>query len=297
MSKAHHKVPRFYLQGFTHPADPSGDAGRVWVYRRGNKVPRPSRPSKTAFETHFYRLELNGSEDALLAEEALATIEGRTKPVWDKLSDQEQTLTADERQIVLEYVLIQMNRTSAPRNVLDDFWNQANRMAMRMMIAKHQELSEEQRKRWPKEVLLEWLQADRTYGLPKNEQILNVFQLVPDLLPILMPMNFSVLHAPEDLFFLTSDNPVTRVTPGLPLAQGMGIGNRGVEISIPVTAQACLILSKEGPEGHLPATAEMVQQLNTYRVFFAVDEVYSPVRNDLIGAWLAGGGRGSPRDA
>lgn len=120
--KLHHYVPRFYLDRF---ADPEG---RLWAWDKTRDVSFPTRSSRVAAETHFYRLDdlADAGHDPLTLEKQLADNEGEVSKItgqWlDWLGDirpgEKIQLPQINREIVSLFLCLQYLRTLDAREIL-----------------------------------------------------------------------------------------------------------------------------------------------------------------------------------
>jgi len=81
VAKRNHFVPGFYLEYFT--AKDKGDV--VWVYDKEGGAPRPQKPVDTGVEKYLYTIKQKAGEKDDSLEKWFAGLDGKTKPILDRL--------------------------------------------------------------------------------------------------------------------------------------------------------------------------------------------------------------------
>ena len=88
--------------------------------------------------------------------------------------------------------------------------------------------------------------------------------------------HWRVLVTPDDTAFFTSDGPLVRVTTArLPAWSGVGWLTPWMEATLPLSPQACLLMSLHYAEGREFATPEQVREVNWRTAAHAHQEVYA----------------------
>lgn len=84
--KRHHYIPRFYLNGFINPHDKP----YIWVYEKGNSSIIKVTAENIAVQKHYYSFRTSsGNIDSETFENALAEIEGKVAPTFQKIKNHE----------------------------------------------------------------------------------------------------------------------------------------------------------------------------------------------------------------
>jgi hypothetical protein len=100
--RQHHRLPTFYLAGFT----PSGDADDrlfVWDFVK-HKVWR-ARPSKVAKQRDFYRVEVTGV-DPNYVERLHQSFESRIAPILKNIRDTHQLPVGSELEYLIQFIAL-----------------------------------------------------------------------------------------------------------------------------------------------------------------------------------------------
>lgn len=121
-SKAHHYVPRFYLNRFTNPD------GKLWVLDKPDWRIHPTTPKNAAFVNSFYELQWlkDIGDDSCLLERQLGDVESAVAPVIDSwLIPRDRgtqiPISEKDRELVSLFLAIQMLRTMEARTLLLQF--------------------------------------------------------------------------------------------------------------------------------------------------------------------------------
>ncbi|WP_076606104.1 DUF4238 domain-containing protein [Cystobacter fuscus] len=120
--KAHHYVPRFYLNRFTN-AD-----GKLWVLDKPDWRIYPSTPKNAAFVNSFCELQWlkDIGDDSCLLERQLGSVESAVAPIIDSWLVQRERgtqipISEQDRKLVSLFLAIQMLRTLEARTLLLQF--------------------------------------------------------------------------------------------------------------------------------------------------------------------------------
>jgi hypothetical protein len=298
--KAHHKVPRFYLDGFTDPAFGTGSKAKLWVYRFGAPEPRPMKPSRVAVENHFNSVITSSGEYDPEPEEYLARMEGEVAAVWPALLNPQHNLTQDQRAKIAVFIGFLMTRTSRMRIMMDELADRVTKMAFRMMAANYDTLDPDWKKGLTKENMLAAADRERLVRFTQNQHVRNVFASVDEFGQIIFDMKWKIVHFSGDRPIITSDHPLSMFSPDVVgTHQGVGLLHRNVEVVLPLHRTCCLLMTWRGFEGHVHFSgfieeqlnhelkADLAEQVNLQTVNWAVNEVYSPVRSEWLGHVVA----------
>ena len=100
------------------------------------------------------------------------------------------------------------------------------------------------------------------------------------LVPVIFQMQWSLIDAPSDTHFITSDNPVTVMAfpdNDRPQLAGVGFGTPDAQVTMPLTSTVCWIghWTDQLP-GRFTATKTVVKQLNVTRAVHAERFIFGP---------------------
>jgi hypothetical protein len=114
--KLHHVVPRFFLRRFA-------DDDLVSVVSRDGSVPSFTASVDVVLaEKYFYDTDVNGAPNAWWVESMLADLEGRAKPVLDKIDGGVFPPRGDDREILAMFVATALVRGHRFRALLPGVW-------------------------------------------------------------------------------------------------------------------------------------------------------------------------------
>ena len=290
--KAHHKVPRYYLEGFRTDDSGTGKKARLWVYRDGESQPRRTNPSKTAFENDFYSLiGPDGERDATLELLLAKHVDTPASEIWHKLTDSSASLTSEERAQIAIFIAFLFTRTSSMRRTIGSLMGRVEDMARQLMDTARQRRAEDpswQPTTFPPtpgghHYVIESREDLEALRPTHNDLVRMTGTGVEKIAAIIASMNWTAFSGPDDARFITSDNPVSRDNP---IAKRddlrADIESVGAEISLPLTRRCCLVCSHHGPEAHVRVGADTVDLLNHRTMGWYESEVYSSGRE----GWL-----------
>lgn len=220
----HHFVPAMYLKGFLDPKKVAGRQNVLWVYQQNKKV-RPKGPKRIAGEHGFnYTPETPGSED--WAESALAVLENAASRHLAKLRAGSVPLTAQEKSELSTYIGVQKFRTRLFRETMNSGYVQAFRRdcakALRENRVPEIVANLEAERGEPSPLTLEQAQAfvqgmaDGCVGLSQTNKTWTIEAALDGgkkVAGMVERMHWTLLEAPGDEPWITSDNPVVLLEP------------------------------------------------------------------------------------
>jgi hypothetical protein len=270
--KKHHVVPRYYLRGFTDPADPE----LIYVFRQGEQ-PFRTGVKGVAFINDFYSYSDDAGNKHSIERNLADKIEGPTNEVLAKLRAL-QPITLQEKAILARYISVMLTRVTKHRKRAETWIPQA---------------VEKFRAQLPD--VMEALMANSSHSAERREQLLAEVQshldqfkveppshvkvgLVSDkYAPVFADMKWVFFTAPTQQGFLTGDNPVF-------FFEGIGlVGSDGfsdmVEVTFPISTQLALWATWRGIPGvpdmaYMPATEAIEEEINRRTVFTSLRDVY-----------------------
>src|ERR1035437_3536447 len=214
--KRHHYLPQFYLDGFTRDS-------LLWVYDRKTKTLRKQTPINTAVESGFYTyVDVQGNESNEI-EKLFATLEGYVKPIIDLLATRRE-ISAEQRAVLTTFIATLFFRTPGFRRIHDGMHEAMMKRVMQMSLPNVDVAAAtlERMKADGRDVdsvtserAVEAAQNPDDYGIefPPNASLQSMMTLLPQIAPMLGDLKWTVLHAPQNKSFVTSDEPFVLLPP------------------------------------------------------------------------------------
>ncbi|MBF0541963.1 MAG: DUF4238 domain-containing protein [Nitrospirae bacterium] len=291
-----HYIPRFYLKGFTVP-----NHEYLWIYEKGKTEPRKGYYSNEAVRKNFYSFtNINGEKDVTI-EDALAEIEGKAAPVFQKIKNYEK-LNEDDRINFSLYLSAMLTRTPYFREYVNSNYKKSinkNRELIKPLIKNDEknyvkpiDMPEELwNSRWnsfPKkmeEKLLDYYFKNNDEKMVKPEFSLQYVLLqTSEIASRFYVMKWKFIAATVNWKFVTSDNPLYNIL-------GVGLSNPNVEMSFPISKELfflgtwqdneIMIKTKaQDKEGYFQADNNIVKEFNRATVKSALKYVFSSNNSD-----------------
>jgi hypothetical protein len=273
--KRHHYVPRFYLKGFTSPADPEV----IHVFRPGQQ-PFSTGVWGVGFENNFYSyLDEQGALDSHTVERFLADdIERPGNIVLTKIRNY-QGISGKDKEEFARYASVLLTRVPKHRARSRALFPKAIEELRTEIL---NEVAEARAHEPGESETLDNFVAQTTQILDEYKVQVPVKLLVNSISPkyarFLAQMTWVFLTAPTRYKFVTSDNPVV-------FDEGMGLlgenksqheaPSRLVEVTIPISTEIALWATwRNEVEGYQSATEPMVREINRRTVGAAAREIY-----------------------
>jgi len=290
IKKRHHYIPKFYLEGFIE----AHHRPYLWVYEKGNARIIKATPADIAVEKHYFSFfTLSGEKDSDTLENAMAEIERDSAPVFKKIV-QEQSLSKKDRAYFATFLTFMMVRVPNFRKNIE---NAAGELMKRVAIvcASNREGFEAMMKRFEKDtgkkidMPVEQVRKsilNGKYDIKADPQFSLAIALsnVRELTNIFFRMKWAFIKATEEYEFLTGDNPLFYCDPTRDRNSlyGVGLLNKNVEVTFPISKDLALFASWKGKEVYIQAKNKMVKDINRRTVLAALRFVFSSERSDGI---------------
>lgn len=245
--RAHHIVPRFYLEGFSREGSPP----ILWVHQKG-RPPRPSTPRNEANYRDFYAFQ-KGKIINYDFEYTLSSFETEAAAILKNLRENGYNFSRDDREIMSFFVSLMFTRVPAFRTYIRKKYDD---VLTRLCHADEaSKLAEEASQRLQKHISPEMIQAQlksENFRLKKHDinYISWTIEWARKIVPMLSSMNWRILQS-EGEDFITCDNPVVTRRDDKSSGRviiGDGFRRHGVYIYFPVNHTACLVMSNESFE-------------------------------------------------
>lgn len=266
--KRHHYLPQFYLRGFCRD-------GAFWIFDRERNEFRIQTPINTTVQTHYcsYRRE-DGSLDARL-EVLFSEVEALTAPVIEKVEGG-KVLSSDEKSVLSVFAGLQQFRIPDYERLHHELRQGIlGELAGNVAPATDEEIAKAPGVVPPDEagprvsafeLVKELEELEKDSSLAHNDFLDMIIPLTSKISEVLLTMSWTIVHAPSETSFITTDCPFQTLPPpdfdptGL---EGYGIGTPGSLKIMPLSRKCCLFVRDQGSEfAHGSATRKQVRHLN-----------------------------------
>lgn len=285
-SVRHHFVPQFYLQGFVDAQNPPF----MWIYRKDGGPIIKSSVKDTAVHSHYYSFKTkSGKRDSQSMEKFFSEIEGNTAAVFKKILNKEE-LDNDQRSIFSAFLAFTFTRVPNYRENMIDKPTGELMKKMQIMMASHKEHFETHIRNYeaktgnkidiPIEEMRQYIlkgNYDIKVGNPEYSLGFTL-RTAEELAAIFHQMKWAFFETSDDLYFLSSDNPLYYIDPTYKPGSFYGVGllNKNIEVTFPISKSLMFLGTWEGPDGYLPATDKIRDMLNRRTIISAKDFVFAP---------------------
>lgn len=294
--RAHHTVPRFYLQGFIDPRLEALGQEMLWVYEPG-KEPRKSAPRKVAKEKDFYLLEGDEKRKRVDIEDMLQRLEDVSAPQLRKLSAGDLSLSPQERGEFAGFVALMFTRVPFYHDAADRMAAEKYRQFAKATAVIPNALEEAFIKLYEKETgetldmnpqeVHDFLLSDQ-YTFEQTSRawtIRKMFEGMLRIMPILERMKWTLLESTGGVSFLTSDNPVALYDPSPPSPYAFAASPHS-EVTFPISRKFCLLFRWRGPAGLAVMRPAGVQVVNKRTIQRAYRQVYASQCSTILAQLL-----------
>ena len=283
--KRQHYLSEFYLRAFVDPYNKP----YVWLYEKGNKIIRKASPKDLCVLKEYYSFTtLEGEKDSETFENFLAMIETKVAPIFKKI-EIGKIPEEDEKWWCSFFIAFMITRVpnfrdNVENGVADFIRNFSKNCASYPESFKFsvEQAEREKGKKLDKtpEELRKYILGDN-YNIEVNPQFsLGMTTLARDLAPVLFKMKWRFLRATDEYKFVTCDNPVYRIdpNPGPPPFDGVGLLNRNIEVTFPVSKDLTILCKWEGVEQYIQTNNNQVKVINRRTISSASRFVFASVK-------------------
>jgi len=291
--KKHHYVPVFYLKGFVDPHNKP----YIWIYEKGNLDVRKASARDIATQKHYYSFTTpEGERDSETFEKILGKIEGKAAPVIKNIKER-KALTNEQRVWFAFFLAFTMTRVPSFRENIEratgEIMKKANQIwasypaGFESMIEKF-EKDTGNKIEMPVEELRKFV-LEGQYDVKVDSQFsLAMILIAKALAPIFYNMNWAFLEATEDYKFVTSDNPLSFFDPtrGPKFFYGVGLLNRNIEITFPISKDLMFLGTWKQSEGYKKFSNKLVKDMNRRTVISALRFVFASEYSDTLNRFV-----------
>jgi hypothetical protein len=266
--KRHHYLPDFFLRGF-------GDGERLAVFDLEKNECRIQSTRNIAVIGHYYSFEWeDGTRDDGI-EKMLSRIEGRAKPVIERL-DKRLNINNEDRVNLAYFLAFLIVRTPRHEKSCADVTDIGMKHLTKSFFPTpaavysyfkntSEEMTQEQAR-----FFHDFVHEERYIVKPsRNAAIVETIDRAQEITPHIMLMDWLVVHTLEDKPFVLSDAPLGFIIDEKDLGTGepvLGLLSDRVVKVVPLSTTSCLLMVSVAPKAklvHLDIADKEVDQLNT----------------------------------
>jgi hypothetical protein len=288
--RRHHYIPQFYLRGFADPGTPLGQKPWLWVLDVHSGSIAKRTPKNIAVEIGYYAIETADGKDYETVENELARIEDQAAFALRQMLSR----PVGSRGVVLPeistFIAWLACRTPWFRRIATDGWPKQLEDLARGRIEAEDDpdlivlivnQTTGERRKIPLEDALAAIRSGPWVAQMHQNQVIDIMRLQRWYFQhqYFSMLSWTVLTAPTDQFFITSDRPVVWYVPGQGFADSpAGLKYPEVELTIPLNAKTALL----GTAAPLPPGAQIgVDAINFRTRCFAERFLASPDLKNL----------------
>lgn len=289
-TKKQHYVPQVHLRYFVgnDPAD------MIWTYDTESGRVSPSLPKETAAESNYYSVQNDAGEYNDLIETWLADVEAKAKAPYEELLS--GRIPQEQARADFSVFLASMySRTPAMRRIYAEIQSAGMQLFTRAHMSNeeffNQSLVDFEKEHGPidsevKPKLRDFFMDKDNYEVQIDRQAtIPALELSDKISEMLFDMGWCIFDAGDE-YFITSDNPVTRIVPKEHTYGIYGDGgfvNRHVIVSFPLSPSKCLMMGwGDDIQETIRLPREHVRAYNRQRAYFAERYLFAHFRCDGI---------------
>lgn len=210
-----HYIPQFYLNYFTDRLTPTLQSPYIWVYDRKSDLIKNKAPKNIAYEKGYNDIIDADGNISSIVEDQFQKIEAEVSKVFKKIIKLKY-ISRSERLSLCKFVFSMTLRVPAFQEKFKD-------------IVESGDIRELENDRFNFENVSPDIMMD---------SVIRITNLASHLL---LRMDWSLLIAPKETNFITSDNPVAIRDPSNPNMKSCGFSSSTeVQVTLPLTQQICL---------------------------------------------------------
>jgi hypothetical protein len=270
--KKHHYLPQYYLEGFKI-VEQSFKVPHIWMTQKTANF-EPVCPSiiDAGCESGYHDDDRDpDNKDKVTVERALSKIEGsQAKTISDVISN--KTVSTEHRKSLALFISIMRCRVPSFKKQIENYLQSTVSSTIQLGVRSG-------RIQAPPPQLADYIKE-------KDNIIISNWMLLyhminagirSDAPAILERMHYSLIESQEDVPFIIGDSPVSHYVPDYEVRRPYGVGlvDKEIEISIPLTARHLLLLSWQPMPQHQGANNRQVQEWNRRTIISADRFIYA----------------------
>jgi len=291
--KRHHFIPKFYLKGFCD------QRGMIWAYHKKepNIIPHCQKPENTAFVKRFYTIYFdNGTIDTNTFEDALADIETPAANALKALVSCKELSSDDRKKLSLLFSCMYV-RTPSYRafyerqhntelNMLAEA-NATNKECFRQWWAdNHRNINNESLPNDIEQIRQDILNDEYQLEIHPNYSLYIMGKLIDSSEPLFASMKWIIIKAPENLYFLTSDNPIIVINPNHTGFYSPSLLMKDTRVFVPISKEIGLLMIRTDEEKldnqFVSENSVFVEEINKAITLYAAKFIYYHEKSDKI---------------
>lgn len=290
-----HTVPRFFLERFATCND-SDKASKLNVYVRGETTCKQITVDNFCVRNHFYSFRDDSGNRDNSVEIGLSLTEGIAARIIAKLVELRQVLSESERHNLCFFIADMWMRTPAYRERAHALFKSMTNDFLHGLIADErrlgasiEEFNADNDKSLTSQEIAEAIRLGDVKIEPSEAMLLTLTICRAErVAPLVDGMNWTILEAPQGSQFVCSDVPVVLFTPvPVPKGEFVGWGTPGLEVTLPLSPQLCLFMSRRVGPQHTQVTAETADKISKRTVIAGHTFVFSKYQDARISNWLS----------
>lgn len=294
-----HYLPKFYLDGFTEPHAEKLRTPYCWLYYRCEGRWKKRAPKNIATKTDLYSITDDEGTRHDELEKFLSSVESQTAKIMASVIAKGRKLEGEDRQWLALFIAVMFNRLPAYLDQWVQSIIQVETSRMELLrghplafYALKKQYEHKTGKKLPDSFGPEHLDPKRYKIVPSKEFVLSLALSPVNLMAkVLADMSWTLLSAPGDSAFVTSDYPSCAVNPRLQgTPYGPGLLQRNVELTLPISRTIAMVIAWGGKRScYLEATPPQVREVNIRTISGASEFIVSPTRDfpgtDMLTRW------------
>lgn len=290
--KKQHFIPQCYLTSWIDPDTPAGQEPFVWQFPKDGGAAQKKAPKNIFHETDMYTIKTPDGSRNLVLEKGLSQLESLFVKLRNEKLSANVLLESDDRLLLCAFVAAMSARTKAQRDHWAKQWGEI--LDRGNKIIEWAKTASEENKR-AAIALAGPEPKGRTFTLNDIKRLAEspiqnmLIPMISVMTPSFFDLDLGVLYCNSNPGFITSDNPVVWFDPDWhtrpPFWQSAGLAWPKTEITLPLSPNRLMVLSRQGIKGYININEEVVDELNR-RTRFRAHEYFIVSANLQKAVWF-----------
>ena len=292
--KKQHFVPSSYLKAWCDPKCPNNQTPYVWRFSFDGTDAKKKAPDNIFHETDMYTIKGEDGERNLYLEHGLQQLETKFARIGRNKLRKKRDLTIEDNVLICAFIAATQSRTKAMRDHWKKNWELPLKK-MEDMMEWAKTATPEEKKRAASISSISSLDNNKSLDYEQIKELHeNPLQkmlpgMISSLTPMLTKLNMAILCTNNIPGFITSDHPCVWFDPEAykrqPLYRAPALMYPNLEITLPVSPQQTILLSRHDYHGYIDVHNEIVDEFNR-RTRFHSDEYFVVNRNMKKEFWF-----------
>jgi len=279
--KKHHFLPQFYLKGFQ--TLPERKTPQIVVYEKHSELCNSyiSSIKDTGCQRDYHSLDYEEEEkDRKTVEGLLSDLETLHSELIKSII-QKRAISSEDKLELAFFLNLMRCRVPSIKNYIEKIHKDVveittNNLLKRGLLPEPPKVVQnliDKGESWYSVEIYNWKLIQGMLEMASSKEIIN----------LIFQMNFSLIKAFNDNWFITSDSPVSFYFPDYKGPYGAGgIAFKPTEMFIPLNKEYGLLCSWKDYPPFKEATVEEIYELNRRTLIMAENNIYSCVKNQQI---------------